>query len=224
MSNDGFHRRLQSAVHDERLGNLDLRLPENVNLAAHILFERFRRSDDARLFDLVLELTEPFLRKSARRIARQLGWALDPDELVVNFFSHLFVDPSKRMPDTEHFLDAADEALRDEAESLVSQVARLVIDEEHGARPRLYTGPMPDAVAKLKTPFERVVAVCFHRMPLDQRRVLRALDVEQLDINAAALALGTPAPELRHLESQARQSLALALSQATEPEGGPDDS
>ena len=51
-----------------------------------------------------------------------------------------------------------------------------------------------------------------------------ALDVEQLDINAAALALGTPAPELRHLESQARQSLALALSQATEPEGGPDDS
>ncbi|GJM22033.1 MAG: hypothetical protein DHS20C15_19480 [Planctomycetota bacterium] len=222
MTTDGFQRRLQQLSQDERLGNLDLRLPENVDIAARILLARFQSEDEPRLFDLLLELTEPFLRESARQVARQVGLALDPDELVVAFYSHLFIDPEKRLPDTPTFLSDSTEALRDEAQQLVSQVARLVIDEEEGARPRLYTGPLPDAVAKLQTPYQRVVAVCFHRLPLDERRVLRALDVEQLSINTTALALGTPAPQVRSLESQARQGLALALSQVTE--GGPDDS
>jgi len=94
---------------------VDLARDDHVDELAGQLLRRFRETDDAVAFELLVRLTEGRLAALARRIARELRPGVEPEDLVAAFFARLFTDLRRGQPLVRNFLGLARIALRNDA-------------------------------------------------------------------------------------------------------------
>lgn len=219
---EDFLERLRSVVGARELTHvtsLDPAKDLDLERTAELLLRRFHKANDVRAYELLVDLAAVRLADLAAQIARDLGLVDDPDELVVAFYEHLFVDVSSdghRPPDTR-FLARADAWMRECAESRVRDIALSSASDPAGAvhwgadgRP---TVPSGSGAART-----RATRVCFHRLDLPLRRALRARQVEDLAPSEIAEQFALSVQEVNALLLEALDRLDRAVEK--ELEGG----
>lgn len=163
------------------LAAFDARNPLHVDRAAQHLLARLYADNDGGAFRLLVELVEPLLLPVARAITREVGLATDPSQLVSAHLASLFVDLRQPVPETRHFLEVSQLAMRKLAERRVDELAAavpLAVAEPvlpprvpHGAGGGVTPVPAPH---RLGVRFLSLVSACFHRLDAADRRILVA--------------------------------------------------
>ncbi len=219
---EDFLERLREVVGDRELGgikSLDVTDDLQLERAAELLRRRFRTMHDVRAYELLVDLAADRLMVLAVRIARDLGLAVDPEELIIAYFEFLFADvaPDGTSHDGARFLLHADAWMRECAEARVRDIALSEATDPVGpvhwgddALPRESPGP--------EAALERATHVCFHRLDLPLRRVLRAHQVEGLTAPQIAHEFDMKEREVDELLLDAAERLDRAVRQ--ELEGG----
>lgn len=175
--------------------------PLQVDDAARVLLSRLSGESAGEAFTLLTELTVKHVSDLACDVARQVGLVMDTDDLVATFYSRLLVDLRPRV-EVHHFLKLAHDWLREEAEAWVRDYACTEL-------------PRPDGARAADT-YDEVVRVCFHRLDLPARRLLRAAEVEGLDNGAIARTFSITPEEAADQLGRARMRLAEAIEDALE--------
>ncbi len=207
-------------------GQPDLVLPEpfdprddrHVDLAACVLLHHFREHDSADAFTVLVQLSQMRTSAIARRITRQLGLAVDPDDLVATFFANLFVDLVKDQPLVHRFLGFAHTAMRHEALNQLRQFRRA--QARHIIWGQRFLGGSADPstviaereecelLERSGTTFLLVVNQCFHELSERDRRVLLAREADGLSYDDIAVRLDLPRNQVGMILKRARTRLA----------------
>jgi len=207
-------------------GQPDLPLPEpfdprddrHVDLAACVLLHRFREHDSADAFTVLVQISQVRMSVIARRITRQLGLAVDPDDLVATFFANLFVDLAKDQPLVHRFLGFAHTAMRHEALNQLRQYRRA--QARHLIWGERFLGGAVDPATVIAereecellersgTTFLLVVNQCFHELTERDRRVLLAREADGLSYDDIAVKLDVPRNQVGMILKRARMRLA----------------
>ena len=198
----------------------------HVEAVAGELLHLFRQRDDPEAFTLLFELCEERLLLAAKRVTRQVGLAIEREDLVAVFMARLFTDLRKDQPVVQHFFAFAWTAMRHEA---LNQLRRLkrAYDRDQAFEAWLRDQrPAPDPahdadtteqasiVQRLGMRFLSVVSRCFHRLPERDRRVLLAREVDKLSYTEMAQALGLPEDQVGMILKRARERLQRGIGQA----------
>lgn len=219
MVPEGLPERVRRTLGREGLRGAEPFDPRNaahVDLAAHGLLRRALLDGDANALGVLVDLCQPKLELAAEQVASELGLGMPADELIVALFSTLFVADPPQIPDTRHFLAWATDWMRRHAEAWIRDLALL--DTPPPGAPILPPQPQPDG-SEVRTPNETVadyhshlVKVCFHRLEVDSRRLLRACDVQGLSVAQAASQLGLDVQNARIQLERARVHLTEAIA------------
>lgn len=195
----------------------------HLDAAAEVLLARFHATNDSQHLALLFELTQRRLREIARSVTRQVGLAVDPDDLVAGLFTRLFTDLRRPQPRVRRFLGLAHTAMRNDARN---QLRTAVRAQARGEAWAARQEPAPDPAAELSRAEQdavcariglHVVALvgqCFHALSPRDRRVLLLREVDGLAYDALAAALGVPENQVGSVLRRARERLALRLSRA----------
>ncbi len=185
--------------------------------AADLLVRRFQATSDIAAYELLVDLAGRRLSRLAAQIARDIGLAEDPDELVVAFYEALFVDVAPLRDDAPGFLTRADSSMRSQAETRVRDIALSRVSDPTGpvrwdadGKPQLLDGP-----AEIHA---RATHICLHRLDLPHRRVLRASQMDGLGNEEVAKELSIPVADVESLLLEAMERLDQAIEK--ELEGG----
>lgn len=188
----------------------------HVDIAARGLLRRAIVEGQADSLALLVDLTQPHLVIAAEQMARDIGLAMAPDDLIVALFSTLFVETGSRMPDTKHFLAWATDWMHVHTEAWIRDLAMLDTPKV-GAR-ILPPEPCPDG-STVATPNENeedfyahALKVCFHRLDVESRKLLRAIDVQDLTPAQAASQLGLDTTTIEAQLTAARHRLAEGIA------------
>jgi RNA polymerase sigma factor (sigma-70 family) len=204
----------------------DPRDDRHVDLAACLLLHRFRTANSADAFTVLVQIALPRASLIARRITRQLGLAVDPDDLVASFFARLFVDLRQDQPLVHRFLGLAHTSMRNDAFNQLRQYRRA--QARHAIWGERLLGTAQDPVALIAereqsvilqrsgTAFLLVVNQCFHELPERDRRVLLAREVDGLSYDGIAEALGLPRNQVGMILKRARARLAERIDERFE--------
>jgi RNA polymerase sigma-70 factor (ECF subfamily) len=198
----------------------------HVEAVAGELLHLFRQRDDPEAFTLLFELCEERLMLLARRVTRQVGLAIDPEDLVAVFMARLFTDLRKDQPVVQRFFAFAWTSMRHEALNQLRRLKRAYDREEafeawlRDQRPA--PDPLGDAsrqeqagiVQRLGMRFLSVVSRCFHRLPERDRRVLLAREVDGLSYADMAAALELPGEQVGMILKRARERLQRGIGAA----------
>lgn len=224
MQPEGFAERLRQVPGAEgvpELAAFDAGNPLHVDRAAQHLLERFFAENDGGAFRLLVELVEPLLLPVARAITREVGLATDPSRLVSAHLASLFVDLRQPMPEARHVLEAAQRAMRAEAERRVAELAAAVpLAVGEPVLPPRAPHPPTGGVTPSSAPhtlgvrFLSMVSACFHRLDEADRRILMAKDVDDKTYADIAEAFGIDRDEVATRVYQARGRLAAGIAQA----------
>jgi RNA polymerase sigma factor (sigma-70 family) len=167
---------------------------------------------------MLVQLALPRASQIARRITRQLGLALDPDDLVAAFFARLFVDLRQDQPLVRHFLGLAHTSMRNDALNQLRQYRRA--QARHAIWGERVLGNVEDPATVIAereqsailhrsgTAFLLVVNQCFHELSERDRRVLLAREVDGLAYDEIAVALELPRNQVGMILKRARMRLA----------------
>ena len=198
----------------------------HVEAVAGELLHLFRQRDDPEAFTLLFELCEERLLLIARKLTRQVGLAIEREELVSVFMARLFTDLRKDLPVVQHFFAFAWTSMRHEA---LNQLRRLkrAYDRDQAFEAWLRDQrPAPDPahdadtteqasiVQRLGMRFLSVVSRCFHRLPERDRRGLLAREVDKLSYADMAAALELPGEQVGMILKRARERLQRGIGQA----------
>jgi RNA polymerase sigma factor (sigma-70 family) len=227
LSSNALLERLKLMLRPEILSEaepFDAMNAVHVDLAAEGLLEKAVIEGDAGSLRLLVDLTQPHLVVAAEQVAQEVGLAMAPDDLIVAMFSTLFVETAPRLPGTRHYLAWATNWMREHAEAWIRDLAML--DTPKVGAVALPAEPCPDG-STVRTPNEsdrdfqaHALKVCFHRLDVDSRRVLRAFDVQDLSRSEAALQLGLSEGAVEVRLREARRRLAEGIGNIMP---GPDD-
>ncbi len=208
----------------------DLHLDE----VACFLTERFRSDNDVEALALLFELAHRRLREIARQICRQLAVAVDPEDLVAGFMTHLFTDVRRPQPRVRHFLGLAHTAMRNDARNQLRQSARawrrnlsFHATLAQSADPSCEADEREQArgVARLGMFLLVVVGQSFHRLSARDRQALLLREVDGLSYEALAEALSLPSNQVGCVLRRARARLmrrmaaTLLIADDSEPRG-----
>ncbi|MGQ0552951.1 MAG: RNA polymerase sigma factor [Planctomycetota bacterium] len=207
---------------DPSVGRPDLSRDEHVDELAGRLLQHFRERDDSQAFALLVELTQPRLSRLARLITRQIGLAVDSEDLVAGFFARIFVDTRKRQPYVARFVGLARTAMRNDALGQLRQYKRAAARHEIWGRRRLSepgSDPAHSAeqaeqdarLPRLGTLFLAVVGQCFHELAERERRVLLAREVDKLSYDGIAEDMSLPRGQVGMIVKRARERLRLRI-------------
>ncbi|MGQ0554285.1 MAG: hypothetical protein ACT4PU_13835 [Planctomycetota bacterium] len=183
-----------------------------VNRQAQRLLKDFYRSNKRRYFEELIGLTTAPLTEQAHAITRELGLAIDPEQLVAAHFAQIFIDlrvPSPAMP---RFLQAARAAMRAAAmtrlQNLQAGAALCAVAAFGEDAMQVSLG----LVAQGQSKFQALFSDCFHGLSEDDRRLLLAADVDGAPLPALARKFKlTERMALRRLH-KARGRLAAKLA------------
>jgi RNA polymerase sigma factor (sigma-70 family) len=215
-------------------GRPDLPLPipfdprddHHVDLAACELLHHFRERDSADAFTVLVQISQYRTIAIARRLTRQLGLALDPDDLVAAFFARLFVDLRKEQPKVLHFLGFAHTSMRNDALNQLRQYRRA--QARHAIWGERFLGDSMDPATVIAereetellersgTTFLIVVNQCFHELADRERRVLLAREVDKLSYDEIAVELALPRNQVGMILKRARTRLAERIDASFE--------
>jgi DNA-directed RNA polymerase specialized sigma24 family protein len=219
LLSDALPERLRRMLGPEVLRELepfDAMNALHVDVAAEGLLKKAVVEGDAGSLALLVDLTQPHLVLASEQVAQDLGLAMAPEDLIVALFSTLFVETAPRLPGTRHFLAWANDWMREHAEAWIRDLAMLDTPKP-GAR-TLPPEPWPDG-STVHTPNEsdddfyaHALKVCFHRLDVESRQVLRAFDVQDLSIPEAASQFGLSEASVKARLSDARGRLAEAIA------------
>ena len=196
----------------------DPRDDRHVDLAACDLLHHFREQDSADAFTVLVQISQVRTHAIARRLTRQLGLALDPDDLVAAFFARLFVDLRKDQPKVLRFLGFAHTSMRNDALNQLRQYRRA--QARHAIWGERFLGDSADPATLIAereesellersgTTFLIVVNQCFHELAERERRVLLAREVDKLSYDAIAEDLRLPRNQVGMILKRARGRLA----------------
>ena len=130
MESDDLSREIERLAGRDALpesGALDPSNPLHVDRAAGALLDRFFEDNDPAAFGALVRLTLPLLTRAARAVTREVGLAVPAESLVADHMARLFVDlqpDARRRAGGAHFLAAADQALRRDAEAKAAAFAQ----------------------------------------------------------------------------------------------------
>ena len=188
----------------------------HVDWAASALVQHFKKTDDIEAYRLLVDLTVERLTELAERVLQEEGLAESADELVVNYFESLFVDLGSSRSEGSTYLGQTAEKLRVDAEIRVRDIAMSGVSDPEGAvmwdDGRVAT---PVKEADLRT---RATRICFHRLDLSYRRVLRAKEIQGLSTAEIADQMSLPLDETKALLHEAELRLAEIVEE--EMKGG----
>jgi len=196
----------------EDLTDLDLSNDLQVDQIAGALLKRLHEADDADAFRLLVELTSDRLAVMAEGLAAELGLATNPYELVIAFFSRLFIDLDPRQEAPPHFLANASDRLREDTETAIRDLALSDVHEPDSAT--MCEDGRTEADTDTNELIARATRIGFHRLDMSYRRVLRAKDTEDLSTSEIATQMGVPYAEVEELLQTARMRLAKAIDDA----------
>jgi RNA polymerase sigma factor (sigma-70 family) len=211
-------------------GRPDLPLPEpfdprddsHVDLAACALLHHFREHDSPDAFTVLVQISHVRATAIARRLTRQFGLAVDPDDLVAAFFANLFVDLRKEQPLVHRFLGFARTAMRNDALNQLRQYRRA--QARHALFSERFLGGASDPALVIAEReqcellqrsgrvFLVVVNQCFHELGERDRRVLIAREVDALSYDGIAAELALPRNQVGMILKRARQRLAARIA------------
>ncbi len=129
MDSDDLSREIERLAGREALPEVDPLDPANplhVDRAAAALLDRFFADNDPAAFRALVELTFPLLHRAARAVTREAGLCVPPESLLADHMARLFVDlepDARSRAGGEHFLGAADLAMRADADTKVARFA-----------------------------------------------------------------------------------------------------
>ena len=210
---DGGLERIREVLGRDALADLsalDLSNDLHLDRAASALLKQFRDGDDGAAFALLVELVSDRLAAIAQGIAVDLGMGTDPHELVTNFFSRLFVDTSPRRASAVQFLASAAKTLEQDAEAIIRELAMGEVPDPE--EPTVLTaGPQSVSRSHIEAMVARAARIGFHRLDQNDRRVLRAKDVEGLGAAEIAARQGSSYLEVEALLQAARVRLARSI-------------
>jgi RNA polymerase sigma-70 factor (ECF subfamily) len=195
----------------------------HVDAVAGFLIERFRRANDVEALSLLYELAHVRLYAIARQVTRQLGIAIDPEDLVAGFMTRVFVDVRRPLPRVHRFLGLAHTAMRNDARNQLRRDARawkrmLVWQamQPPPADPSRVASEREQIVvcARLGVFVLAVVAQCFHALGARDRRTLLLREVDGLSYEQVAAALELPANQVGTVIKRARDRLARRIGKA----------
>jgi len=224
VQTEGLGERLQRAAGKEALPDpkaFDRSDPVQVDRVARQLVARLWNHNDAKAFELLVELTEPILIKAAHGITRELGLAYPPAELLGWHMGKVLVDLRQPPPDVPHFLQAAERAMAAEAERLLAEFrAAIPLRAGQLRHPALELGaadapPQPGMAriqAAMGVRFLSMMTVCFHHLELGDRRLLLAKEADGLNYDEIAKSLDLPRATVGARLALARHRLALVAA------------
>lgn len=195
----------------------------HVDAIAGFLVDRFRADNDAEALALLYELCHRRLREIARQVTRQLGVAIDPEDLVAGFMTRLFTDVRRPQPTVRRFLGLAHTAMRNDARNQLRQHARswrrMLSFQSSLAEPSDPAREMDDreqteACARLGLFLLALVAECFHELSARDRRALLLREVDGQTYEQVAAALAVPGNQVGTIIKRARERLTRRLSLA----------
>ncbi|HEX5009198.1 MAG TPA: sigma-70 family RNA polymerase sigma factor [Planctomycetota bacterium] len=201
---------------------LDLARDDHVDELAGQLLRRFRETDDAVAFELLVRLTEGRLAALARRMARELRPGVEPEDLVAAFFARLFTDVRRGQPLVRNFLGLARIALRNDALNQLRRRKRA--EARQRAWHELRAGePEPDPIRladdreqaqrleRLGALVLALVAGRLAELPERDRLVLQAREIEGLSYEDIAVTFGVPRGQVGMVILRARKRLTARL-------------
>lgn len=209
---DGRLERIREVVGSDALSDLaalDVSDDLQVDRAAAALLKRFHDADDVAAFRLLVELTSDRLAALSEGLAAELGLGTDAYELVTNFFSRLFINLKPRDQAPLHFLVAAVEKLKVDAETIIRDLALGEVPDPE--EPTICEDGKPKAHNNAEALVAHATRIGFHRLDLPYRRVLRAKDTAGLSTSDIANELGVSFVEVEELLQTARERLARAI-------------
>jgi len=193
----------------------------HLETVASALHYAFLTKNDRQAFNRLVELMAPRLHALAEDIAQELGLIKPAGDLVAAFFSRIFIDTNAPAAPVGHFIAHAAERIRAEAEAWARDFA---LADTSPAAPPAPTGfvasdPSPDTIGR---DYATLVQTCFHRMDVEHRRLLRAKDVQGLDIPKIAARYDISESEARERLTAARFRLneLIAIAMGGDPMGG----
>ncbi len=200
-----------------------------IDAVAGQLLHHFRQHDDRDAFTLLYELCQDRLSEIARRVTRQLGMAVDPEDLVAGYMARLFVDVRKDHDRVRRFLGLSYTALRNDGLNQLRLLRRAHARHQVFDRWRRDAGEPRDParevddreqereLERLGTVFVSIVSVCFHRLPERDRRVLLAREVDGLPYEQIARQLELPSNQVGMILKRARTRLSQAIAATFAP-------
>ncbi len=219
LSSEALPERLKRKLGPELLQGpepFDTANPFHVDRVCQELLQRAVVGGDSESLVLLVDLTQPHLVRGVEAVAQDIGLGMPPDDLIVALFSTLYVETAPRLPSTQHFLAWATDWMREHAEAWVRDLAMLDTPKV-GAR-ILPPEPCPDG-STVATPngseddfYAHALKVCFHRLDVDSRRVLRVFDVQGLPLAEAAKQLELEPEVVEARLREARRRLAEGIA------------
>jgi DNA-directed RNA polymerase specialized sigma24 family protein len=193
----------------------------HLELVASALHHAFLIDNDPQAYQRLVELMAPRLATLAEDIAQEQGLLKPAEDLAAAFFSRIFIDTSRPSAPVGHFLAHAAERIRGEAEAWVRDFAMADTAPAPPSKTAGYAAADPSAES-IGRDYATLVQTCFHRLDVEQRRVLRAKDVQGLDIPQLAERFGWTRDEALEQLSKARFRLneLVARAMGGDPMGG----
>ena len=209
---ENFLERVRKVVGETALpdlSELDRSNDLHVDRAAMALFRKFKQTDGMDAYELLVDLAVDRVAALAEDAARDLGLMEAADELVERFFESLFIDLTPAPPESASFLRMASDALREAAESRVRDIALSSAHDPEGAV--LWEDGVPKVLADDGALHTRATRICYHRLDVPYRRILRAREVERMTPKEIATLMVLSPDEVDALLKEAEQRLAEAV-------------
>ncbi len=207
MQPDVLGKRLREVLGADAPKSFDPEDETLVEAVARLLLVRFHRENHYPTFELLVEATAPIMKREAMGVTRRVGLAVDPAQLVSNCLGRMYVDVRQPSPICQDFLAEVRASMEADARALVEKLARTAhIDGV------LEAARETDPTAGIATSFSSIVSFAFHRLTLEDRRLLLARDVDNLPYEQIAEMFGIYQDEIEERLLRARGRLSKRIA------------